>query len=468
MAVSVRSTLTVALVLASVAARADQLDDLVKSTMAQRKIPGIVLAVVKDDKIVRQGAYGLANVELNVPATVETEFEIGSVSKQFTATGIMMLLEEGKLSLTDPISKYVQDLPEPWQSVTLRHLLSHTSGIPDIEEIFGYDSYRLQFTLPEIIKVANSKPMDFKPGDGWHYSNTGYYLLSIVIEKITGKPYGQVLADRIFKPLGMDHTRESDPTAVIPNRSAGYQVKDGVLQNRDPMQPSAILGAGALVSTVGDLAKWDASLYTDKLLKRSTWEQMWAPAKLTSGKDAPYGFGWFPESYRGHKSIWHSGGTAGFSCVVRRFPEEHVSVFVLSNLYATGFGALSVMAADTVIPGLSWASAKPKPDPDKKVREMLLKAMADVAKGGESSPYVSPGQWKGYSQASRDAWKDRLANMKAFEFLFHDKYAAQDTPFGEQVVESYVYRLTTDKGPLYVTFMLTPEGKVGLQIREEY
>ncbi|MGC4047834.1 MAG: serine hydrolase domain-containing protein [Armatimonas sp.] len=447
----------------------DALDQYIREDIKARKIPAIVFGVFKDGKILRSGAYGYANVELHAPATTDTVFEIGSVSKQFTATILLKLMEEGKLNLDDPISKFVDSLPETWHKVTLRNLLNHTSGIPDIEEIFGYESYRNIYTVEEIIKVANSKPVDFAPGTKWHYSNTGYYLLGLVIQKLEGKTYSQSLQDRICKPLGMTHTRESDPWALIPNRAAGYMLTDkGELANRDPMQPSACLGAGTIVSTIGDMAKWDAAINHHRILSKKSQDMMWLPTKLSDGNTAQYGFGWFTEPYCGHPSVEHSGGTAGFSCDYRRFLDSGISVMVFSNLYATGVGSYEIRAADLFQPGLSYLSAPVLQERDSEVRARLLAGMKDVASGATSSPYVSPKMMERYSEESRAGWKTRLKEMVRFELVAHEKYTPRNVDNGETVSETYIYRLTMQKATLIITFQLTPDGKVGTQTRSDY
>jgi D-alanyl-D-alanine carboxypeptidase len=450
-------------------AKPDSLDRYILADMKARHIPAVVFGVFKDGKILRSGAYGHSNLELGVPATINTVFEIGSVSKQFTATLILKLMEEGKLSLDDPIGKFVDSLPEAWRQIKLRNLLNHTSGIPDIEEIFGYDSYRNRYTVGEIIKVANSRPVAFAAGTKFHYSNTNYYLLALAIQTIDHKTYSQSLQDRIFKPLGMTHTRESDPWVIIPNRASGYMFTDkGEIVNRDPMQPTACLGAGTIISTIGDMAKWDAAINHHKILRRDSQELMWTPTKLTDGSTVEYGFGWFISPWNGHPSVEHSGGTAGFSCDYRRFTDSGISVMVFSNLYATGVGNYEIRAVDTIQPGLSYLTSPALPEDDSAVRTRLLAGMKDVASGATTSNYVSPRMMERYSAVSRADWKTRLQEMVRFELVAHEKYAPKDAGNGEIVSETYIYRLTLRKATLIITFKLTPDGKVGWQTRSDY
>jgi D-alanyl-D-alanine carboxypeptidase len=447
---------------------AEDLDAYVRNYMKAGHVPAVVWGVFKEGRVVKSRAYGLANLELNAPATKESVFEIGSVSKQFTATALLMLVEEGRLSLDDRIDKYVDDLPLGWQRVTVRQLLQHTSGIPDMEAIFGYESYRNIYTPKQIIAIANSKPMDFMPGEGWAYSNTGYYLAGMVLEKISGKTYGQFLKERIFGPLGMSHTRESDPTAIIPNRASGYRNNDsGAWEVRDPMQPSACLGAGTLVSTLEDMAKWDDAITKNRLLKPASQNLMFTEGRTTKGRTG-YGMGWFVSPWRGRESYEHSGGTAGFSCDYRRFPKAGVSAMVFTNLYANGTGATLFRAADLVSPGISYVSQPPIPEPVPGLRARLLEAMTAVSKAGPRPPSISEKMWASYTQASYDAWRDRLANLKRFDLIYHERYDARKTRLGEDQVESYLYRLTIRKQTIYIEFQMNRAGQIVWQVRRDY
>jgi CubicO group peptidase (beta-lactamase class C family) len=380
-----------------------------------------------------------------------------------------MLTEENKLDLNDRIDKYLDNLPETWRGVTIRQLLNHTSGIPDIEEIFGYDSYRNVYTFDQIIAVANSKKVDFPAGTAMRYSNTGYYLLSHILEKIEGRPYDEILRQRILNPVGMVHTRESDPSDVILNRCAGYQLVGDVLHNRDAMQPTACLGAGTIVSTIGDMAKWDSAITRHRFLNPDSQRLMWEQTRLPNGETKNYGFGWVIDNWRGHPCVEHAGGTAGFSCDYRRFQDLGLSVVVFCNLYSgtdTGMGNIEVRAVNTAHPGLSYVSYRPIKD-DQKTRAMFLKAMADVAKGGAGSPYITDLMWKAYPDVSRRDWKDRLARMKSFDLLEHTRHAPVDSRHGEMVVETWVYRLKTGDRTLFIVFDLTADGKIASQRRVE-
>ena len=267
--------------------------------------------------------------ELAEPATTETVFEIGSLTKQFTATLIMMLVEEGKIGLDDKLSKHLSSVPESWSGITLRHLLTHSSGIKNYTGLSGFEVTR-HLKADEFVKKIGAYPLNFQPGESYSYCNTGYSLLGFVIEKITGSSYGQMLNSRIFHPLGMTNSQSRDLKNVIHHRAAGYERENGQLINRDS-DLTDIFSAGAIVSTVLDLAKWEAALNREKILKRSSLDQMWTPFRLNDGKTYPYGFGWRLEDFNKQANIGHSGSTSGFSATLQRFPEDELAVIVLCN-----------------------------------------------------------------------------------------------------------------------------------------
>ncbi len=310
-------------------ARADQVDDYLKGEMEKRRIPGLALMVVEDGKATRAQGYGMANLELSVPVTPETVFEIGSVTKQFTAGGIMLLAQDGKLSVDDKITKHLKNVPDSWTNITIRHLLTHTSGIKNYTPLDGFE-LRRHLTQNQFIQLMGKQPMDFAPGEKFKYCNSGFNLLGFIIENVSGKKYWEFMSERIFTPLGMTNTTDRTPGHVIRNRASGYEQTNHIHINRD-YDLTDIFSAGAIVSTVGDLAKWDAALDGDKLFTPATKEQMWTAVKLNDGKPYQYGFGWFLDSVEGHKNIGHSGSTSGFSASNQRFPDDKLVVIILTN-----------------------------------------------------------------------------------------------------------------------------------------
>jgi CubicO group peptidase (beta-lactamase class C family) len=324
-----------ALVLLSDRCRADddvvaKVDDFVREEMGSQHIPGLSLLINKDGKIDLARGYGLANVEHNVPVKPETVFQSGSVGKQFTATAVMMLVEDGKIGLDDKIGKYFTNAPQSWAHITVRHLLTHTSGLGDYPRDFDL---RRDYTEDELLTKVMSIPLAFEPGEKWSYSNLGYLTIGILISKVTGKFYGDYLQERIFKPLGMATARIISEADIVTNRAAGYRLVDGQLKNQDWVSPTMNSTAdGSLYLTVYDLAKWDAALYTEKLVKRSSLDQMWTPVTLNNGKTHPYGFGWVVVNVRGHRLIHHGGSWQGFHCDIQRYVDDKLTVIGFDNL----------------------------------------------------------------------------------------------------------------------------------------
>ena len=331
----------------TVAAQADKVDDYVKAEMQRQRIPGISIAVIKNGKVIKAEGYGLANTELNVPARPETVYKIGSLSKQLIATGIMLLMQEGKLSLDDKISKFLDGTPDTWKDITIRHLLTHTSGI--VREAPGFDPYKIQSDA-DVIKTAYPLTLRFTPGEKWEYCNVGYFALAEVIRKISGRAWSDFLNERIFSPLEMKATRTTTVTDIVPNRADGYIWREGRLHNADIF--FALRPSGAFLSTVLDLAKWDASLYSDQILKAATREMMWSPVKLNNGNSHPYGFGWELDAPGGHKRVQHGGSLPGFRSTIARYVDDKLTVIVLTNADNANPGAVALGVADTFIPGV--------------------------------------------------------------------------------------------------------------------
>ncbi len=305
---------------------ADQVDDIVKAEMTRQHIPGLALAVMKDGHVIRSNGYGLANVELNVPVTTRTVFKIGSVSKQFLASAMMILVQEGKVSLDDSVRKFLEDAPPAWSGITIRHLLSHTSGL--VREGPAFEALKAQ---PDIQVIRSAYPLTllFAPGEQWRYSNTGYFTIAEIVSRLSGEPWPAFLEKRIFGPLQMTATRTTSWEDIVQNRAGGYEWRDGKL--RHALELLALRPSGALLSTVEDYAKWDAALYTESPLTTASRERMWTPVMLNDQTSSAYGFGWEVQTRGGKRSVHHGGTLSGFKSHVARFPEEHLSFVVLTN-----------------------------------------------------------------------------------------------------------------------------------------
>ncbi len=318
----------------------------VKVEMQRQHIPGLSLLVVKAGTIVRAEGFGLANIELQVPVQPATIFQSGSVGKQFTATAVMMLVEEGKVGLDDPLTKYFADAPAAWKEVTVRELLSHTAGFGDYPKTFDM---RKDWTEDEELKLIESIPLNYPPGTKWEYSNFGYVTLGILIHRVTGEFYGDFLQQQIFHPLGMDSTRIISEADIVPNRSAGYRLVKGDLKNQEWVSPVVNTTAdGSLYFSILELARWDAALYTEKLLKQSSLDLMWTPVKLKDGKPnkGNYGFGWFIDNRAGHRCIHHDGSWQGFETAIDRYVDDKLTVVVLTNLAGADPGKISQHVAE--------------------------------------------------------------------------------------------------------------------------
>ncbi|MEK7724789.1 MAG: serine hydrolase domain-containing protein [Acidobacteriota bacterium] len=343
------SLLSVFLLISSVSAQtADKVDEFINAEMQKLHVPGVAVAVIKDGKVIKNKGYGLANVETNTPVTTETVFKIGSISKPIIAMGIMLLVEEGKISLDDKVSKYLDGTPETWKDITVRHLLSHTSGI--IREAPGFDPAKIQADA-DVIKTAYQSPMVFTPGEKYQYCNVGYFSLAEIIRKVSGKPWSDFLTERIFKPFGMNSTRTTTFAEIVPNRANGYSFINNKLSNSEVYL--ALRPSGAFLSTISDMIKLEAALNGKDFLKPETRKLMWTPFKFNDGKDSTYGLGWTIDVVNGRKRIGHGGSLNGFRSNYARFVEDGVTVIVLTNLAEFDPSRLSTGVAAHYIPAMA-------------------------------------------------------------------------------------------------------------------
>ena len=321
-------------------------NDFANKEMKKAGVPGMSIAVVRRGSIIFKNCYGLANLELSIPVTPESPFKIASLTKPFTATAIMQLVEKDEISLDQKISFYLEDLPEAWNSISVRQLLCHSSGLSDYFQAPDWswrNSWRLDLTHEEFIRMIRKSPMLFKPGEKIQYCNAGYYLLGMLIEKVSGKRYEEYLNEHIFKPLEMSNSRLDHAQLIIPNRVSGYTWERGEWRNAEFTSDTWAYSEGGIVTTAEDLAKFDSSFYTEKLLKKASLEQMWSHSKLSNGNEGIigdngagkpnyYGLGWFISDYKNHKLILAGGNKPGYTCTFFRFTEDDLTIIILSNL----------------------------------------------------------------------------------------------------------------------------------------
>lgn len=341
------------LVLSISAQKADKIDKFLEAERVKRNIPGMSVAIVRNGKIIKSKGYGLANIELKVPASPDTVYKIASISKPIIAVAIMKLVEEGKLGLDDPVSKYLEETPKTWKDITIRHFLSHTSGV--VRESPAFDGNKI-LSDAEVIKAAYPLPLRFKTGEKYEYCNVGYFSLAEIIKKVSGKSWDIYFNEHIFQPLGMTNTRTTIFDEIISNRANAYSFRNEKLFNES--QYIALRPSGAFISTVSDLAKFSNALYSDDFLKPESRNLMWTPFKLNDGKDSSYGLGWQINNKNNVKIIQHGGSLNGFRTEFTHFPNEKLTIIILTNLAQANPAEISLGVAKFYIQSLE-ESVKP-------------------------------------------------------------------------------------------------------------
>jgi CubicO group peptidase (beta-lactamase class C family) len=380
------------------------LDEYVSAEMRSQSIPGLSLAVLESGKPVYVKSFGVATLELPVPTRPDTRFQIGSIGKQFTATLVMLLARAHKLDLDDALSKYLPEIPASWHTVTLRQMLKHQSGIPQLTPP-DRDLLDLHhdYTDEEYVRLATSVPLDFEPGTDASYSDTAYVLLGIVIGRATGRFYGDLLEERVFHPLEMVRTRIISDIDIIPGRAAGYvRGASGALENQGWVAPALNRTAdGSLYSTVLDLARWDAALGDGTILHAAELERMWRidPLKNDEAPLLHYGYGWEINVLRGHRVIEYDGNWQGFQAAMARYEDRHLTVIVLTNLSLCRVQRIAHTVAGYFDPQLAHfkaAAADPRPDLTRDFSSFVTAVGHTAARpgaGGQSVARVMPATW---------------------------------------------------------------------------
>ena len=327
--------------------RISMIDELF-SAYNQPDAPGASVMVIHHGKVLVAKSYGLADAENRIPATPDSNYRLASVSKQFTAMSIMILADEGKLFFDDPITKFFPEFPAYGKNVTVHHLLNHTGGLKDYEDIIPKGTTIPLVDINVLRLVAQENSTNFPPGTEFKYSNTGFALLALIVEKVSGMTYSAFLQKHIFQPLGMKHTLAYESgISTVANRAYGYTIKDDKATRTDQSVTSSVLGDGGIYSSVNDLYHWDQAFYTDKLVSKKMLEQAFTPGKGTLHDDnVQYGFGWFISEYRGLRNIWHSGNSIGFSTRIERFPDILFTVIILTNRNNARIGEIPHQIAD--------------------------------------------------------------------------------------------------------------------------
>jgi CubicO group peptidase (beta-lactamase class C family) len=291
-------------------------------------VPGAAVLVLRDGQPVVRASYGLADLETGTPTTPATNYRLASMTKQFTAASILLLAEDGRLNLDDRVDNWLPSLPGAAETVTIHHLLTHTSGLIDYEDVIP-ESFTAQLRDADVLRLLETQDRTyFRPGTSYRYSNSGYALLALIVQQASEKTFATFLRERIFQPLGMfDTVAYEEGISTVTNRAFGYTEEAGNWRRTDQDQTSAVLGDGGIYSSIDDFAKWDAALYDARLLQPSSLRAAFTPATHTDDPEIEYGYGWRITG----KTLWHSGESVGFRNVIVRYPKRHMTVVVLTN-----------------------------------------------------------------------------------------------------------------------------------------
>jgi CubicO group peptidase (beta-lactamase class C family) len=401
---SLLSSLALALLLAALrgfpgGTPLDSITAYIESELVRQHIPGVSVGILRGDSVLLARGFGFSNLELHVPASDSTVYQSGSLGKQFTAAGVVTLAQQGRLRLDDRITRWLPEGAGVWDSITVRHLLTHTSGITEYTD--STFDYRKDYTEAQLVQFAAARPLDFRPGSRWSYSNTGYLLLGVLMHRVAGRFYGDVLRDLIFSPVGMRTTRIISEADIVPNRAAGYQLVKGRIQNQEWVAPSLNTTAdGSLYFTVDDLLKWATSLNHRRVPSAAVLDLAWSPVRLNDGGLYPYGFGWDLTDQRRHARIGHTGSWQGFKTALYRYPDFNLTIIVLANLAQAQPGAMAEAIAGILEPELRPPHILRAPLPGPKPAHptaQLLKAISS----GDDTAEVTPALHRFLSDTAR-------------------------------------------------------------------
>lgn len=362
------------LIVLSAAGWADrEIDGLAAQALKQGHIPGLAIAVIRDGKVIHSKGYGLANLETGTSVTDRTLFEIGSVTKQFCAVAMLMMVEQGAVKLDDKVSRYLDKTPDAWKDVTIRQMLSHTAGLAEYLGL-GFN-LRKDYSRSELFDFMAAQKMDFAPGESWSYSNAGFALAAMIVEKASGLKWEEFVRQRIFKPLDMSAGEMIAPAKLMPGRANGYAWAGSAHRNSEVMRPMSAFGCGDIVLNVKDFANWAIAMDSGALLKPESYIELWKSVALNTGRKHPYSLGWFHARVNGSPNIQHGGNTYGFSAMISRFPGQKLSVVVLSNLAGQSFEGFARRIAAVYAPELAYQPPKPTVDPDRKLTFRVIDAI---------------------------------------------------------------------------------------------
>ena len=440
-----------------------RIDSAIRAAMDARQIPGLQLAVVKYGLSIKKANYGFANLEYRVPVTDSTLFSIASMSKAFTCAGILLLMEDGKLDIDDPVGKYFDSLPAAWNGITIRRLMNHTAGVRDDwdeDDNFFYTN-KSDSSFFAALKKA---PLKFQPGEGWSYG-CGPFILGMIITKVSGLSYPDFMKQRIFDKLGMTHSRIDNPELIIPNKASGYRLKDHlVVHGRQISAAAQMRGDVGVLTTVNDMLKWYAALQDSSLLKKSSLDMMFANGLLSDSSKKGYGFGWFLEPYRDHPLISHTGAfRTGFNSVMEFYPEDHVCIIILCNLHGAGVREIAKDIVGLFNPDYKRASQMDSVEDPDSVRTLLLKSFYEELGLSVDTTRKMARELHllFYPQNEEDLAMFRDVTEFSFIKAFKMQKPQADI-FGDMIQSIYLYKIKPGglPEPVYVVFFLDPTGKV--------
>lgn len=430
--------------------RADAIDDYINAEMARQHVPGLALAIMRHGQLLRAQGYGFANLEHSVPVHPDTLFKTGAVGMQFTAVAVMFLVEEGTLRLDDSIRKYLPDAPRSWGPITVRHLLNHTSGLPATPN----GEFRTDYTDEQLLRIIYKQELNFPAGTRWKFSYTDYVTLGFLIKRVSGEFYADLLAKRLFAPLGMQTARLIDELAIVRNRAAGYEMRDGELRNAEWVSPTANSTAdGSLYLSALDYARWDAGVLGRKVLSAESWAEIARPAPLVSGRSYPYGFGWSLEHSAGQEVWSHSGTWQGFQTFIIRYLGDELTVVVLANGDSGAPNKIARHVSGLLDPKFAQPAGAPIEDREPQITdrlETLLHQISDGKADSKDFAFISKQELAEMLSAYRNILQP-LGSLQEIA-LFARKELADD--------QVYRYRARFDKGLMEVTLSYAPNGKI--------
>lgn len=432
-------------------AQADPIDDYVKAEMARQRVPGLALAIIQHGHLVRAQGYGFANLEHSVPVHPDTLFKTGALGMQFTAAATMLLVEDGKLRLDDSVRKYLPEAPTAWAPVTIRSLLNHTSGLPATPA----GEFRTDYTDDELLRIIYRQDLNFQAGERWRFSYADYIVLGFIIRRVGGESYADLLSRRVFAPLGMRTAQLIDEIGVVPNRAAGYELRDGELRNAEWVSPTANSTAdGSLYLSILDYARWDAAAVDRRVLKPESWAALGRPAQLANGRSYPYGLGWYLGRSPGQDTWWHSGSWQGFKTFAIRYLGDELTVVVLENGDGGDPASIARRVAAMVQPTVAPPPGTPIEDRAPEVTEQLKTLLTRIADGTADH--------KSFTAVSKQDFADMTSeyrmSLKPLGSLQQLALFAHTERGGDPV---RVYRARYDNGVLEVSLGHAPNGKIG-------